>query len=98
MKPATAIGYTDRIDRIRNNPSIQPVVKKVMVNAIVDEMVRRSWKTFAHGGYRAVQFQDLSGAIIGPDPNNPGETAIVAGDKARMEAVVDNLSKMFGGN
>lgn len=92
MKRATALDYTDRIDKVRNNPGIQPVVKKTMVSHIVNEMVRRSWKTFAVNGYRAVQFQDLSGAIIGPDPHNPGETAVAAGDKERMEQIVAMLN------
>ena len=96
MKRATTVQpYMDRIEKVRNNPGLQPVVKKTMVNAIVNEMIKYSWKTFAVNGYRAVQFQDLSGAIIGPDPRNPGETAIVSGDKARMQAIVAN---MFGGN
>ena len=91
MKRSTAEDYTDRIDKVRNNPTIQPAVRKTMINYIVSQMVRGSWKTYMVNGYRAVQFKDLSGAIIGPDPNNPGETAIVSGDRHRMQAIVAGM-------
>ena len=92
MKTTSVQPYMERIDKVRNNQGIQPVVKKTMVNNIVNEMVRDSWRTSVVNGYRAVQFQDLSGAIIGPDPKNPGETAIVSGDSERMKAVVASLN------
>ena len=93
MKTTDVQPYMDRIDKVRNNNGLQHVVRQTLVNNIVNEMIKRCDRTFIHNGYRAVQFRDRSGAIIGPDPNNPGETAIVAGDKDRMQNIVRQLTR-----
>ena len=95
MKPTSVQPYIDRLNKCRDNPGIQPSVKKTMTNNIISEMIRGSKRTSIAHGIRAVQFIDGSGALIGPDPNNPGEVAVVSGNAERMKAVV---AKYFGGN